>query len=118
MPGLAEEVLCGTREVYERDRKYVVDGSVAELERRLDPRQFIRVRRGVLLNLDYVAEVHGWFAGRVRVRLKDGRGTELVVARPGPGVEGTAGSVIESGPRMTRMRRSDTGSAHDQSTLD
>jgi two-component system, LytTR family, response regulator len=65
----------------EGDRKYVVDGSVAELERRLDPRQFVRVRRGVLLNLDYVAEVHGWFAGRVRVRLKDGRGTELVVAR-------------------------------------
>lgn len=63
------------------NKKYVVDGSITELERRVDPRRFVRIHRSVLVNIDYVDEVHGWFAGRVMVRLKDERRTELVVAR-------------------------------------
>jgi two-component system, LytTR family, response regulator len=48
---------------------------------RLDPRTFVRIHRATLLNLDWVQEVHAWFGGRLMLRLKDDKHTELEVAR-------------------------------------
>jgi two-component system LytT family response regulator len=62
-------------------KNYVVDHTVADLEQKLDPRQFCRIHRSTLLNLLWVKEVDSWFAGRVLVRLKDSKATELQVAR-------------------------------------
>jgi two-component system LytT family response regulator len=58
-----------------------VDHSIAELERRLDPKKFVRIHRSTLLNLEWVAEVNTRFAGRVVVCLKDAQGAKLAVAR-------------------------------------
>jgi two-component system LytT family response regulator len=62
-------------------KKYVIDHSIMELEEKLDPKTFVRIHRSILLNTNYVEEMHQWFAGRVLVRLKDEKGTELTVAR-------------------------------------
>jgi len=62
-------------------KDYVVDYTVAQLEQKLDPRQFCRIHRSTLLNLAWVREVDAWFAGRVLVRLKDAKGAEFGVAR-------------------------------------
>jgi two-component system LytT family response regulator len=62
-------------------KDYVVDHTVSELEQKLDPRQFCRIHRSTLVNLAYAKEVDAWFGGRVLVRLKDAKGTELQVAR-------------------------------------
>lgn len=62
-------------------RNYVVDHTVAELEQKFDPRRFCRIHRATLLNLAWVREVDAWFGGRLLVRLKDSKGTELQVAR-------------------------------------
>ena len=62
-------------------KNYVVDHSVSDLEGRLDPRRFFRIHRSTLVNLQWVRELDAWFAGRVLVRLKDAKGTELTVAR-------------------------------------
>lgn len=62
-------------------KKYVIDYSINELEQRLDPKVFVRIHRSVLLNANYVQEINQWFAGGVLVRLKDGKQTELTVAR-------------------------------------
>lgn len=62
-------------------RSYAVDHSIAELERKLDPRRFVRIHRATLVNLDWVAEVHSRFGGQAVAILKDGRGTQLAVAR-------------------------------------
>ena len=62
-------------------KRYVVDHSIADLEQRLDPRSFVRIHRAILLNTNYVHEMHQWFGGRALVRLKDEKGTELTVAR-------------------------------------
>jgi two-component system, LytTR family, response regulator len=62
-------------------KDYVVDATIAELETRLDPRAFVRIHRATLLNLAWVQEVHAWFGGRLMVRLKDDKHTELEVAR-------------------------------------
>ena len=58
-----------------------MDRTVSELERKLDPRQFCRIHRSTLVNLAYAKEVDAWFGGRVLVRLKDTKGTELQVAK-------------------------------------
>ena len=62
-------------------KNYVVDHTVQELEQKLDPRRFIRIHRGILLNVDYVQELHTGFAGRMIVRLKDAKRTDLTVSR-------------------------------------
>ena len=62
-------------------RNYVVDHTVADLERKLDPRHFCRIHRSTLVNLAWVKEVDAWFGGRAIVRLKDSKSTELQAAR-------------------------------------
>jgi two-component system, LytTR family, response regulator len=62
-------------------KDYVVERTVADLEQKLDPRRFCRIHRSILVNLAWVKELDAWFAGRVLVRLKDARATELTVAR-------------------------------------
>jgi len=61
-------------------KTHAIDPTIAELEARLDPRRFFRIHRATIVNLDYVKELYTWFAGRIVVRLKDGK-TELPVAR-------------------------------------
>jgi len=61
--------------------EHMLDTTIVELERKLDPARFLRIHRGALLNVAYVAELHADFGGRLTVRLKDPRRTELVVAR-------------------------------------
>lgn len=60
---------------------HVVDMTLSDLEATLDPRRFQRIHRSWLVNLDYVTELNGSFAGTYRVRLKDRQQSELRVAR-------------------------------------
>jgi two-component system LytT family response regulator len=62
-------------------RDHVVDQTIAELEKKLDPARFVRIHRGVILNLDHLGEVHAGFGGRLIVRLKDAGKTQLTVSR-------------------------------------
>jgi DNA-binding LytR/AlgR family response regulator len=62
-------------------KDYAVDVSISELEEKLDPAVFIRIHRATLLNVHYVEEVSAWFGGGLVVRLKDGKRTELQIAR-------------------------------------
>ena len=62
-------------------KNYVVDNTIQDLEQKLDPRKFIRIHRATLLNVEYIRELHTWFAGRMLVRLKDEKHTELSVSR-------------------------------------
>ncbi|HMH50133.1 MAG TPA: LytTR family DNA-binding domain-containing protein [Candidatus Acidoferrum sp.] len=60
---------------------HVVDQGLADLESKLDPAKFIRIHRGTLLNLDHLDEIQPWPGGRLLVRVKDPKRTELEVAR-------------------------------------
>jgi two-component system LytT family response regulator len=62
-------------------KNHVIDHTIQELEEKLDPRKFLRIHRATLLNIDYVHELHSWFAGRMMVRLKDEKHTELTISR-------------------------------------
>jgi len=63
------------------EKKWVVDRTIAELEQKLDPARFVRVHRSTIVNLDYVDELYAWFGGRMMLRLKDPKKTEITVSR-------------------------------------
>lgn len=62
-------------------KNYIIDYSLTELEHKLSRRGFVRIHRASLINLSFVDELHRWFGGRLLVRMKDKRRTELSVAR-------------------------------------
>jgi len=62
-------------------KNHAVDYTIQELEQKLDPARFVRVHRASLVNVAHVQELHSWFAGKMIVRLKDPKHTELSVSR-------------------------------------
>jgi two-component system LytT family response regulator len=62
-------------------QRHVLDDTLAALDRKLDPERFVRIHRAAIVNLDWVAELRGYFAGGVMLRLRDTASTELSVAR-------------------------------------
>ncbi len=62
-------------------KRYIVDYSLCEVERRTSTHGFQRIHRATLVNLSFVDELHRWFGGRLVVRLKDMHHTELPVSR-------------------------------------
>lgn len=62
-------------------KDHVVDATITELEAKLNPSNFIRIHRALLVNTAHVKEVHAWFGGRLLIRLGDDKRTELTVAR-------------------------------------
>ena len=62
-------------------KNHMLDTTIADLEQRLDPKHFLRIHRSTLVNLDYVHELYSFLAGRMLLRLKDTKRTELTVAR-------------------------------------
>ncbi len=63
------------------EKSWVIDRTIAELEEKLDPRRFVRVHRSTVVSLAYVDELYPWFGGRMMLRLKDPKKTEITVAR-------------------------------------
>ncbi|HEV8586717.1 MAG TPA: response regulator [Methylomirabilota bacterium] len=59
----------------------MLDVTLADLERRLDPARFLRINRGILVNVAWVGELHAEPGGHLTVRLKDASRSELPVSR-------------------------------------
>ena len=62
-------------------KAYCVDYTIAELENKLDPKKFLRIHRSTVVNVAWIKEVASLPGGALNVRLKDGRQTDLTVAR-------------------------------------
>ena len=80
----AREVLCfvsedGLTKLQTADSHYWVPPTLNELEGRLDPRQFFRVSRAAIVNLDAVREVVPTVGGQGEAALRDG--TRLEISR-------------------------------------
>jgi two-component system LytT family response regulator len=58
---------------------HLVRESIGDLEQRLDPRRFLRIHRGTIVNLKRIAEMQRAFAGGLFVVLHDG--TKLTMSR-------------------------------------
>jgi two-component system LytT family response regulator len=62
-------------------KAYCVDYAIAELEKKLDPKTFIRIHRSTVVNVEWIKEVASLPGGALNVRLKDGKETDLAVSR-------------------------------------
>ena len=62
-------------------KRHVIDFTIQALEEKLDPRQFVRIHRSTIVAMKYIRDMHAMSAGRMCVRLKDERGTQLDAAR-------------------------------------
>ena len=65
----------------EGGKPYCVDHTIVELEALLDPRRFIRIHRGTIVNASWIKEVATLPGGSLNLRLKDATGTDLTVSR-------------------------------------
>jgi len=59
--------------VHTRSRNHNVRDTLTHLESRLNPREFVRIHRSAIVNLQYVRELHPWFHGYHLVVLESGQ---------------------------------------------
>jgi two-component system LytT family response regulator len=62
------------------DRELLIDTPLIDLERRLNPREFIRIHRSTIVNISWIAEIRRSF-GKTAVLLRDAKERELPVGR-------------------------------------
>lgn len=67
--------------VYAIDGRYVIDTPLIELEKKLDPRNFVKVHRSHIVAIDYIAECRKTELGKMVMVLKDKNATQLQVSR-------------------------------------
>jgi DNA-binding LytR/AlgR family response regulator len=66
---------------YLYDAKFLVNYTLDELQARLNPDKFFRIHRSTLANLNYITMIEAWFAGGYKTKMKDKKGTELIISR-------------------------------------
>ncbi len=62
-------------------RRYVVDYTLEELERLLDPDNFLRLNRKVLTRIEAVKDIRAYIGGRLKVQLQPPTEEPVVVSR-------------------------------------
>ena len=67
--------------VYTLSGQHVIDTPLVDLEKKLDPRQFVRIHRAHLVAIDYIAEIRKTDLSRLSVVLRDKDRTQLLVSR-------------------------------------
>jgi len=61
--------------------EHMLDMTLVELERRLDPARFFRIHRAIVVNLAWIGQLQADDGGHLIAGLKDARRTELPVSR-------------------------------------
>lgn len=56
-----------------QSRSFLIDQSLAHLEAKLDPEQFLRIHRGTIVNIDRLKELHPYTNGEYFAVLSDGK---------------------------------------------
>jgi two-component system, LytTR family, response regulator len=65
----------------EAGKPHCVDYTIVQLERMLNPKRFIRIHRGTIVNASWIKEITTQPGGGLNLRLKDAQGTDLIVSR-------------------------------------
>jgi DNA-binding LytR/AlgR family response regulator len=61
--------------------KYLLETNLSQLEEQLQPKQFFRVNRNLLVNIESIIKVHTWLGGRLKLELSLAAHTETIVSR-------------------------------------
>ena len=65
--------------VHGQSETYITRGTLADLDKRLDPRRFVRIHRSVIVNTEHIREIKPWYTGEYVLVLIDGK--ELTISR-------------------------------------
>ncbi len=63
------------------NKTYAINTPLVDLEKKLDPKAFIRIHRGTLVNLAWIAEIRKSFDGKLKILMLDRPSTELSVSK-------------------------------------
>jgi DNA-binding LytR/AlgR family response regulator len=61
--------------------KYLLENNLSQLEEHLQPEDFYRINRHLIVNIEAVKKVHTWLGGRLKVELPFDTKQETVVSR-------------------------------------
>lgn len=61
--------------------KYLLENNLSQLEEQLEPGNFYRINRHLLVNIEAVKKVHTWLGGRLKVEIAPTTTAETVVSR-------------------------------------
>lgn len=61
--------------------RYLLETNLSILEEQLDPHQFFRINRHLLVNIDAVKKVHTWLGGRLKLEVLPATTVETLVSR-------------------------------------
>jgi DNA-binding LytR/AlgR family response regulator len=62
-------------------REYPVNFSLQDLSEQLDPDQFFKVNRQVIINIDAIRKVHSFFQGKLKLETKPSHTEEIIVGK-------------------------------------
>ncbi|MBC7946839.1 MAG: response regulator transcription factor [Chitinophagaceae bacterium] len=63
------------------NNKYLLECNLSQLEEQLQPNQFYRINRHLLVNIEAVTKVHTWLGGRLKLELQPSTSADTVVSR-------------------------------------
>lgn len=58
--------------IHSNDESYLLRDTLNAMEKKLDPENFIRIHRSVIVNIEFIKEIKPWFNGEYLVFLKNG----------------------------------------------
>jgi len=61
--------------------KYLLEHNLSQLEEQLEPKNFYRINRHLLVNIEAVKKVHTWLGGRLKLEILPSTNAETVVSR-------------------------------------
>ena len=62
-------------------KKYLLESNLSDLEEQLQPANFFRINRHLLVNIEAVKKVHTWLGGRLKLEILPTTTAETVVSR-------------------------------------
>ena len=63
------------------DKQYLVDFTLDDLEKQLDPNYFFRLNRQFITRLQAINEIHNYFKGKLLVKLRPSCSQDVVISR-------------------------------------
>lgn len=64
-----------------KGNKFLLETNLGALEEQLDPKQFFRINRQLMVHIDSIQKVHTWLGGRLKVDLLPATSAESLVSR-------------------------------------
>ncbi len=61
--------------------KYLLENNLSQLEEQLQPNNFFRINRNLLVNIEAIKKVHTWLGGRLKIEIVPTANVETIVSR-------------------------------------